>query len=144
MELVTMGKVTVEAKIENLGDLYAASRGYLPESEERSVITASAVVDTGATTLAIPKPMIAQLGLRHVRTKRGRTPVGLFDFKIFEAVRLKVQGRECVVEVSETHAETSVLIGQLPLESLDFLVDPINQRLIGNPDHNGEDMIDLF
>ena len=144
MELVTMGKVTVEAKIENLSDLYAASRGFLPEAEIRSIVTYSAVVDTGATTLAIPKHLIAQLGLRHVRTKRGRTPVGLFDFRIFEAVRLTVQGRQCVVEVSETHEETPVLIGQLPLESLDFLVDPVNQRLIGNPDHNGEDMIDLF
>lgn len=144
MELVTMGKVTVEAKIENLSDLYTASRGFLPEAEIRSIVTYSAVVDTGATTLAIPKHLIAQLGLRHVRTKRGRTPVGLLDFRIFEAVRLTVQGRQCVVEVSETHEGTPVLIGQLPLESLDFLADPVNQRLIGNPDHNGEDMIDLF
>jgi hypothetical protein len=37
-----------------------------------------------------------------------------------------------------------VLIGQIPLEALDFVVDPIGQRLIGNPEHNGEHMIDIF
>jgi hypothetical protein len=36
------------------------------------------------------------------------------------------------------------LIGQIPLEMLDFVVDPTGQKLIGNPDHFGEQMIDLF
>jgi hypothetical protein len=37
-----------------------------------------------------------------------------------------------------------VLIGQIPLERLDFVVDPKGQRLIGNPAHDGEYMIDAF
>jgi len=37
-----------------------------------------------------------------------------------------------------------VLIGQVPLELLDFVVDPIAQSLVGNPEHDGEQMIDLF
>ncbi len=40
--------------------------------------------------------------------------------------------------------ECPVLIGQIPLEALDFLVDPIGQRLIGNPEHGGEQMIEMF
>jgi len=27
---------------------------------------------------------------------------------------------------------------------LDFVVDPIGQRLVGNPDHGGEHMMDLI
>jgi hypothetical protein len=38
----------------------------------------------------------------------------------------------------------SVLIGQIPLEGLDFVVDPQGQRLIGNPDHGGQHMIDAY
>jgi hypothetical protein len=30
------------------------------------------------------------------------------------------------------------------VRSLDFVVDPVGQRLIGNPDHGGEQMIDIF
>ena len=59
-------------------------------------------------------------------------------------VRLSVQGRECHVEVAQLPDECPVLIGQVPLELLDFVVDPIGQRLLGNPDHGGEHMMDLF
>jgi hypothetical protein len=37
-----------------------------------------------------------------------------------------------------------VLIGQVPLELLDFVVDPRGQKLIGNPEHGGEQMIEIF
>jgi hypothetical protein len=57
---------------------------------------------------------------------------------------LTIQGRECKVEVAEPPDDCPVLIGQVPLELLDFVVDPVGQQLIGNPDHNGEQMIDLF
>jgi hypothetical protein len=30
------------------------------------------------------------------------------------------------------------------LELLDFVVDPVHQRLIGNPAHGGEQMIELY
>jgi hypothetical protein len=36
------------------------------------------------------------------------------------------------------------LIRFIPLEMLDFVVDPRGQRLIGNPDHGGEWMIDMY
>jgi len=49
-----------------------------------------------------------------------------------------------VVEVGELAAGCPVLIGQIPLEALDWVVDPVGQRLIGNPDHNGEWMSDVF
>ena len=60
------------------------------------------------------------------------------------AVRLTVQDRECTVDVCEVPDDCPVLIGQVPLELLDFVVDPVNQRLIGNPEHGGEQMYDLF
>jgi hypothetical protein len=37
-----------------------------------------------------------------------------------------------------------VLIGQIPLEFLDFVVDPVRQRLIGNPAHGGEHVLELY
>jgi hypothetical protein len=37
-----------------------------------------------------------------------------------------------------------VLIGQLPLEHLDFVVDPRSRSLIGNPAHNGEHVYELY
>ena len=37
-----------------------------------------------------------------------------------------------------------VLIGQIPLEILDFVVDPKQQRIIGNPAHGGEWVIEAY
>ena len=36
------------------------------------------------------------------------------------------------------------LIGVIPLEILDFVVDPKRLRLIGNPEHGGERMFEMF
>ena len=68
----------------------------------------------------------------------------MFSFDIYEPVALTVQGRDCVVEVAELPDDCPVLIGQVPLELLDFVVDPAGRRLIGNPDHGGEHMMDMF
>ncbi len=144
MELVTMGKVVVEAKIENLNDLYRADRGELADDQVRRIDVKDALIDTGATMLSMPKRLIDQLGLKRHKTKRAKTPAGIFEFGIYEAVRLTIGGRDCVVEVTEVFDQCPVLVGQIPLEALDFVVDPVGQRLIGNPDHNGEHMFDLY
>jgi predicted aspartyl protease len=144
MEIMTMGKVTVSARIENLQDTYEAEKGVLPAGSVRSVEVADALVDTGATMLSIPRRLIAQLGLTRRRTRTARTAAGVISFGIYGAVRLTVQGRDCIVEAAEIPDECPVLVGQIPLEGLDFVVDPVGQRLIGNPDHGGEQMIDMF
>jgi len=144
MEMETMGKVTVRARIENLEDLYAAAKGALPAQQARAVEIHDALVDTGATMLSLPLRLIEQLGLRRHRTRTARTAAGAFSFGIYDPVRLTVQERDCVVEVAEVPEGCSALIGQVPLELLDFVVDPVGQKLIGNPDHAGEQMIDMF
>jgi hypothetical protein len=37
-----------------------------------------------------------------------------------------------------------VLIGQIPLEALDLVVDLRGRRLIGNPAHGGEHVLELY
>jgi predicted aspartyl protease len=144
MEISTMGKVQVAAKIENLEDLFKAEEGTLPGDQVRGVEVADALIDTGAVMLSLPKRLIAQLGLRAYRTRRVRTVAGIVETSICAAVRLTVQGREFTTDVAEIADDCPVLIGQIPLEGLDFVVDPIAQRLIGNPEHGGEHMIDIF
>ena len=144
MEIVTMGKVTVPARIENLEDVYQADRGTLPAQEVRSIDVTDALVDTGATLLSLPERYVRELGLKRTRSRTARTAAGTIQFGIHQAVRLTVQERDCIVEVAAIPDECPVLIGQVPLEMLDFVVDPPGQKLIGNPDHGGKQMIDMF
>src|SRR5262245_60596992 len=136
----TMGKVIVSATIENLRDLYQASDGKLKPEEVRRVEVADALVDTGATLLSLPRRYITQLGLHITRKRKARTTGGIAEFNLYDAVRLTVQGRECIAEVAEVPDDCPPLIGQLPLEVLDFVVDPVGQKLLGNPEHGGEQM----
>jgi predicted aspartyl protease len=144
MEPATVGKVIVSAKIENVFDLYEAGRGQLAVDQVRHVDVSDARVDTVATLLAMPKRLIEQLGIAQIRTGRARTAVGLSTFGIFSPVRLTIQGRACSVDVSEVSEDCPVLIGYVPLELLDFVVNPKGQSLIGNPEHGGEFMFDMF
>jgi len=145
MENSIMGRVLVLAKIENLNDLFLVSQGSKSSEDVRTVEVPDALVDTGATLLSLPQRFIEQLGLQRYRTRRARTASGeLKDFEIYGVVRLTIQGRECTTEVAALSNECPALIGQVPLEMLDWVVDPIGQRLIGNPAHGGEHMFDMF
>ena len=144
MEIAVMGKVVVSAKIENLADQLKAWDGQLATDQVRHVEVTDALINTGATMLSLPPRLIQQLGLRRHRTKTANTSAGVFSFGIYEPVRLTVQDRECVIEVAEVPDNCPPLIGQVPLELLDFIVDPKRRCLIGNPDHGGEHMIDMF
>jgi predicted aspartyl protease len=144
METVTVGKVLVKAKIENLDDAFSAELGRIKPEDVRSLEFEDALVDTAATTLFLPKRFVAQLGLKHFRTRQARTSAGVVKLEMFRAVRLTVQNRDCICDVIEIPDDCPVLIGQIPLEALDFVVDVVNQKLIGNPDHHGEHMVDVF
>lgn len=132
------------ARIENLADLYDVQKKRVSPGQLRAIEVPDALVETGATLLSLPRRFIEQLGLNRQRTHRARTDAGIISFGIYDAVRLTVQKRNCVTEVAEVSDDCPVIIGQIPLESLDFVIDPKGQKLIGNPDHGGEQMIDLF
>ena len=126
-----------------LDDLFGARKGQLTEDQVRRVEVTDALIDTGATGLLVPSRLVALLGLDPVRTRTSRTIAGLVPLQIYRAVRLTVQGRDCISDVAEIPDEFSVVIGQVPLELMDWIVDPKGQRLVGNPEHGGEHMIEV-
>ena len=144
MELDEMGRTVTEATIENLQDLWDAERGLIPTERVRRLTVSDALVDTGATLLSLPARLIQQLGLKKHSTRRVTSSVGVVDADMYDAVRLTIQGRDCTMDVIEVPDSVPVLIGQIPLEHLDFVVDPVGRRLIGNPAHGGQHMHELF
>ena len=139
-----MGKVLVPAQMENVYDLHEVTLGTRVPDAVRRVNVLDALVDTGASTLSLPNSVIAELGLQPLRTRRARTSAGQVDLQVYGTVRLTVQGRDCTCDAVGVPDDCPVLIGQVPLELLDFVVDPCGQRLIGNPAHGGEHIIELY
>lgn len=140
---VDVGRVLVDIHVENADDLSLVALGRLPAAQVRYLDT-QALVDTGTTYLSLPTSEIARLGLRPVRKRTARTAAGRLLQQIHSAVRVTARGRDCLIEVAEVPDGTPALLGQVPLELMDFWIDMENKRLAGNPEHGGEWMIDQF
>lgn len=138
MGIETMGRVTVTAKIENLSDLFLSETGRSETQSVRSLTIDNALVDTGASTLSLPKNLVDQLGLRRRHTKQSMIAAGPRESSICDAVKLTIQDRYCTVDVLELPEGCPVLVGQIPLEAMDWVVELKGQQLIGNPAHGGE------
>ena len=144
MEKPDMGRVVVTAVIENVHDVNDVERKLLSAGEIRRVEVHDALVDTGASMLSMPGRLIRQLGLRPLPQRRVRTSAGPRIAQVYGTVRLTIQGRDCPSDVVEVPEDCPVLVGQVPLELMDFVVDPAGQALIGNPAHGGEQIIELY
>lgn len=131
-------------KLTNEFDLESAERGLIPRDKVRS-IEIQALVDTGASCLAIPAEAARALGLE----EKGRRPVRLADGRSIEAPRvmgihLEVLGRDMTCDALVMPEGTTALVGQIPLEMLDLVVDPKNQEMRPNPAHPEGPLLDLL
>jgi predicted aspartyl protease len=118
--------------------------GEISDAQVRRITVSDALVDTGVTTLSLPNRVVQQLGLQRRFAKRVTSTTGLGEASMCDAVRLTIQGRDCTVDVMEVPDTVPILIGQVPLEMLDLVVDLRRRRLTGNPEHDGQHIIELL
>jgi predicted aspartyl protease len=144
MESMEMGRVLTPILVENIGDLWNAEIGQIAATAVRRVEIPEALVDTGSTTLALPTSIIAKLGLLKRNEKNAITSGGKRTINVFGAVRVTILGRDCTVDVMEVPDDVPALVGQIPLEMLDLVVDARSRKLTGNPAHNGEHVLELL
>jgi predicted aspartyl protease len=69
----------VTARIENLEDLYLVKKGLLPDEQGRRIEVHDALVDTGASTLPLPKRMVAARGLEPFGRDIRAGPAAIFS-----------------------------------------------------------------
>jgi clan AA aspartic protease len=137
-----MGKVIVKIKLTNLFDLGARHRK-LSTANPRTV-EVEALVDTGATRFYLKPSVIKKLGLERTDTVRSKTTNGDALRHKYEPVQLELMGRRENFDVIEVPEDVPNLLGQVPLEVLDFVVDSRRQKLIPNPAHGGEQMTEEY
>ena len=144
MEIAVRGQILVPARVENLADVLNCSRGLFGPDMIKRVEVAEALVAPGTSCFALPTRLVKQLKLTRRGTRKARTGTGFTFFGIYEPVRLAVLDRECSVDVIKVPDGCPVLIGRQPLQLLDLTIDEANWRLVGNPEHDGHPMVDLF
>jgi predicted aspartyl protease len=137
-----MGKVIIKIKLTNLSDLHVQERKF-SKAKPRQV-EVEALVDTGATRLYLKPSVIQELGLEKVQTIVSQTSNGPARRAVYQPVRLECQGRYGNFDVVDVGENVPNLVGQIPLEYLDFVVDARKRKLIPNPEHGGQQMTEEY
>ena len=137
-----MGKVIVTLKLTNLKDTFLKAAG-ARKASPRSV-EIEALVDTGATRLYLKPTVIRKLGLERTDTIRSRRTNADAIRNKYEPVQLELMGRRENFDVVEVPEDVPNLLGQVPLEILDLVVDSRGQKLIPNPAHGGDQMAEEY
>lgn len=137
-----MGKVIVKIKLTNLKDTFLKAAG--ARKAKPRAVEVEALVDTGAARLCLKPTVIKKLGLERTDTVRSKTTNGDALRYKYEPVQLELMGRRENFDVVEVPEDVPNLVGQVPLEVLDFVVDARGQNLIPNPAHGGEQMTEEY
>ena len=131
-------------KLTNDYDFALAEAGSLDPSKVRST-TIEALVDTGATMLMLPADVAERLGF----PVRGQRKVRYADDRIESVpwvvgVKIEIRGREAIVSALVGPRGSTPLSGQIPLEEMDFVVDPKSRELRPNPASPDAPVLDLL
>jgi len=139
-----MGRVMATIKLTNNTDFANAARGLIEDAAIRSE-EIEGLVDTGATMLVLPADVVERLGLdidgyRTVKYANGSTA----KVPRVTGVRLEILGRDMTCDALVEPAGTTALIGQIPLEGLDLVVDPKSREVTVNPASPDSPLMDLY
>jgi hypothetical protein len=138
-----MGQVNIRIKVANWLHLEKIALGERAEPARSAEV--EALVDTCAVRFYLRASLVKQLGLRPIRKMMSRTMADIsVERTIYSPVDLEIQGRSGTFEVVEVPDTLPNIVGQIPLEQLDWLVDPPNRRLIANPEHKHGELCDDF
>jgi clan AA aspartic protease len=134
-----MGNVFAEITVSNTFDIGLVQAGQITENDVRTV-TLTALVDTGATTLVINEDIFNQLGLSVVKTRSINIAGGVKEeAKITSPVNIQWKDREATVNAMML-PQGKPLLGVIPLEFMDLIVDPKHHELIGA---HGDEVISM-
>jgi len=126
-----MGTVYATITIKNQFDVRCVLNGYKKEDEIRQA-TVEAVVDTGAITLFIPEELRQQLGLDILDERPATVANGAVEMvKRTDAVEIHWEDRSMVCSPRVVPGGNEILLGVIPMEDMDLIVDPAREKLVG-------------
>jgi clan AA aspartic protease len=138
-----MGLVYAEVELINAVDLGLAARNYIDKDEvKRTRLTM--LVDSGSIMLAINENIQAQLQFEVRGKRRAQLANGdIVECDVVGPVDLRFKNREITCKAIVLPGDSEPLLGMIPLEEMDVLIDPLRQELIVNPAHPDYPLIKL-
>jgi clan AA aspartic protease len=130
-----MGLIYADLTLVNYADLANSENGFITKDKVRSV-KVNAMVDTGCENFTINESVFQQLGLH----EEWREPFEMADGTIAElpvsgGISIFFENRQTIVHAAVVPGNTDVLLGAIPMQSMDVLIDPRQEKLVVNPLH---------
>ena len=98
-----------------------------------SPVEVDALVDSGASELCIPESIQQELALESFDTRLAELADGKkYEVSVVEPVRIFYRGRRTATTAVVIGNE--VLLGAIPMQAMDVLIDPRSEQLIVPPD----------
>jgi predicted aspartyl protease len=108
-----------------------AREGLIPDAKIRK-ITTTAMPDTGAWTLVINEETRQKLGLAIEGSILSTLADGsTTKYNQTEAIKIQWKDRSTTQQALLVPEADDILLGALPLEAMDLMVDPVNEHLAG-------------
>ncbi len=130
-----MGLIYAKIQLINSGDVYLAQKGYL-KTEDIKKLEVEALVDSGAYMLAINEGIKIQLDLPKIDEQVAELADGSQQkLEIVGPVEVHFENRSTSCRAVVLPGDAEVLLGSIPMEDLDVLIHPKQQKLIVNPEN---------
>jgi clan AA aspartic protease len=97
-------------------------------------VEVQALVDSGSMPLCIPESVARQLGFDTTEVYSARIKIAdasRIDVPVVAPIRINFENRSCTTDAYVLGDEP--LIGVVPIEAMDCIIEPKNQRLVVNP-----------
>ena len=129
-----MGEIRAKVLLENDRDVIMYEEGKIKKEQIRK-IDVDALADTGAVMVLLPQDIVETLGLKKI----DRVIVTLaneekIELDVAGRVSLTVANRNMKTDCLVGPPQCEVLIGQLVLERLDLVIDPLKQTITARPE----------
>jgi len=116
-----------------MGYVYADISIKNPKNNKIKPVSIKALVDTGAMTLCIPEHICLQLGLEAIEKREVTTADGKSQVVPYVGpVQIEFENRTCFT--GALVLGDSVLMGAVPMEDMDLVINPSKQKVCVNPE----------
>lgn len=133
MRTADMGITYADIELISSDDLGLLRRGYIqPDQVKRVQIRA--LVDSSASLLTISESVKNQLDLNKIEQQQAELADGsIITVDLVGPVEVRFENRVTITTAMVIPGEAEVLLGAIPMQAMDVLIDPKQERLIVNP-----------
>jgi clan AA aspartic protease len=134
MGTTEMGITYAEVELVSVEDLFLLRRNHISDDQVKR-LKVLALVDSGASMMAVTESLKRLLDLPKVDEMQAELGDGsIVQLEVVGPVEVRFQNRRTIVNAMVVPDNGDVLLGAIPMQGLDVLIDPKREQLIVNPE----------